>query len=175
MPGTTERALLEGYTLQPLGEGPLLAFPAGCAPKGLVWGLAALFSADGPTPPPPPQRARWHAATGHGHGLGPRGWGGRGRRVPPTLTPPSPLTLEPISFPPTFDVGCARGQAPPASPGGDCRRLRGRPQCQPAEGAGPALWARTRPSGLNEPPLAAQSTSRPNTSLQDTGQSRDDA
>ena len=39
VPGATERVLLEGYTLQPMGEGPLLAFPARWAPA-----LEALFT-----------------------------------------------------------------------------------------------------------------------------------
>ena len=45
MPGITERALLEGHTLQTLGEGPLLAFPGGRAPEGLLRALEALFLA----------------------------------------------------------------------------------------------------------------------------------
>ena len=32
----TSRAVLPGCTIQPLGEGPLLAFPAGAAPPGLL-------------------------------------------------------------------------------------------------------------------------------------------
>ena len=43
IPGATEGALLEGHTLQPMGEGPLLAFPAGRAPEGLLRALEALF------------------------------------------------------------------------------------------------------------------------------------
>ena len=40
---TTRRALFPGYTLQPLGEGPLLAFPAGAALPGLLAALRAFF------------------------------------------------------------------------------------------------------------------------------------
>ena len=46
--GTTRRTLLKGRTLQPLREGPLLAFLGGRAPEGLSQVLAALFPADGP-------------------------------------------------------------------------------------------------------------------------------
>ena len=45
--GTTECMLLEGHTLQPLGEGPLLAFLVGRSPEGLLRAVAALFPADG--------------------------------------------------------------------------------------------------------------------------------
>ena len=39
----TSRALFVGFTIQPLGDGPLLAFPAGAAPPGLLAALNALF------------------------------------------------------------------------------------------------------------------------------------
>ena len=42
-PPTTIRALFLGFTLQPLGEGPPLAFPAGAAPPGLLAALGAFF------------------------------------------------------------------------------------------------------------------------------------
>ena len=48
VPGTTERALLDGHPLQPLGESPLLAFPTGHVQEGLLWALAALFPVEGP-------------------------------------------------------------------------------------------------------------------------------
>ena len=56
--GTTERAPLEGHTLQPICEGPLLAFLAGRAPQGLLRALEALFpmgdrAADEPPPEEP--------------------------------------------------------------------------------------------------------------------------
>ena len=52
VPGTTRRVLLEGHTLQPMGEGPHLAFPEGRA-------LAALFLVDEPVvgEPPPEEPA----------------------------------------------------------------------------------------------------------------------
>ena len=42
-PPATSRALFPGFTLQPLGHGPLLAFPAGAAPPGLLAALWAFF------------------------------------------------------------------------------------------------------------------------------------
>ena len=42
-PPATGRALFPGFTLQPLGDGPLLAFPAGAAPPGLLAALRAFF------------------------------------------------------------------------------------------------------------------------------------
>ena len=40
-PPTTSRALFPGSTLQPLNDGPLLVFPAGTAPPGLLAALGA--------------------------------------------------------------------------------------------------------------------------------------
>ena len=42
-PPTTIRALFPGFTLQSLGDQPLLAFPAGAAPPGLLRAQQALF------------------------------------------------------------------------------------------------------------------------------------
>ena len=42
-PPATSRALFPGFTLRPLGDGPLLAFPAGAAPPGLLAALQAFF------------------------------------------------------------------------------------------------------------------------------------
>ena len=42
-PPATSRALLPGFTLQPLGDVPLLAFLAGAAPPGLLAALWAFF------------------------------------------------------------------------------------------------------------------------------------
>ena len=42
-PPATSWALFPGFTLQPLGDGPLLAFPAGAAPPGLLAALRAFF------------------------------------------------------------------------------------------------------------------------------------
>ena len=50
-PPATSRTLFLGYTIQPLGEGPLLAFPAGAAPPGLLAALGVFF----PVEEAPPQ------------------------------------------------------------------------------------------------------------------------
>ena len=42
-PPATSRALFPGFTLQPLGDGPPLAFVAGAAPPGLLAALQAFF------------------------------------------------------------------------------------------------------------------------------------
>ena len=42
-PLATSRALFPGFTIQPLEDGPLLAFPAGAAPPGLLAALQAFF------------------------------------------------------------------------------------------------------------------------------------
>ena len=42
-PPATSRELFPGCTHQPLGDGPLLAFPAGAAPPGLLAALGAFF------------------------------------------------------------------------------------------------------------------------------------
>ena len=42
-PPMTSRALFPGYTLQPLGEGPMLAFRAGAVSPGLLAALGAFF------------------------------------------------------------------------------------------------------------------------------------
>ena len=42
-PPATSRELFPGFTIQPLGDGALLAFPAGAAPPGLLAALKALF------------------------------------------------------------------------------------------------------------------------------------
>ena len=42
----TSRALFPGYTLQSLGDGPQLAFPAGAAPPGVLAALGAFFPVD---------------------------------------------------------------------------------------------------------------------------------
>ena len=42
-PPATSRALFPGFTLQPLGDGPQLAFAAGAAPPGLLAALRAFF------------------------------------------------------------------------------------------------------------------------------------
>ena len=42
-PPATSRALFPGFTLQPFGDGPLLALPAGAAPPGLLAALRAFF------------------------------------------------------------------------------------------------------------------------------------
>ena len=50
----TSRALFLGFTIQPLGDGPLFAFPAGAAPLGLLAALQAFFPVDAaPTGDPP--------------------------------------------------------------------------------------------------------------------------
>ena len=49
-PHATNPAQIPGYTLQPLGDGPLLAFPAGAAPPGLLAALRA-FSPMEQVPP----------------------------------------------------------------------------------------------------------------------------
>ena len=49
-PPVTSRALLPGCTLQPLGDGPLLAFLAGAAPPGLIAAVGA-FSPVEEAPP----------------------------------------------------------------------------------------------------------------------------
>ena len=43
MPVATDRALLKDNTLQPMVNSPLLAFPEGRAPEGLLWALEAPF------------------------------------------------------------------------------------------------------------------------------------
>ena len=52
-PPATSRALFPGFTLPPLGDGPLLAFPAGAAPPGLLAGGEPVCSARGRAPLPP--------------------------------------------------------------------------------------------------------------------------
>ena len=42
-PPATSQALFPGFTIQPLGDGPLLTFPAGAAPPGLLAALNAFF------------------------------------------------------------------------------------------------------------------------------------
>ena len=42
-PPATSRSLFPGFTIQPLGDGPLLAFPAGAALPGLLAALSAFF------------------------------------------------------------------------------------------------------------------------------------
>ena len=49
-PPATSRALLPGCTLQPLGDGPLPAFPAGAAPPGLLAALGAFFPVEDAPP-----------------------------------------------------------------------------------------------------------------------------
>ena len=50
-PPPTGRALFPGCTIKPLAEGPLLAFPASAAPRGLLAALCAFF----PVEEAPPQ------------------------------------------------------------------------------------------------------------------------
>ena len=58
-PPTTSRGLFPGFTIQPLGDGPLLAFPAGAAPPQLPLipprhqGGGGVGSARSRIPPPP--------------------------------------------------------------------------------------------------------------------------
>ena len=49
-PPATSRALFPGFTLQPLGDGPLLAFTAGAAPPGLLEALQAFFPVEAAPP-----------------------------------------------------------------------------------------------------------------------------
>ena len=46
----TSRALFPGFTLQPVGDGPLLAFPAGAAPAALLAALRAFFPVEAAPP-----------------------------------------------------------------------------------------------------------------------------
>ena len=54
-PPATSRALFPGCTIQPLGEGPLLAFPAGAAPPGLLEALGAFFPVEDAPPQDQPE------------------------------------------------------------------------------------------------------------------------
>ena len=54
-PPTSSRALFPGSTIQPLGEGPLLAFPAGAAPPGLLEALGAFFPVEDAPPHDQPE------------------------------------------------------------------------------------------------------------------------
>ena len=49
-PPATSRALFPGFTLQPLGDGPLLAMSAGAAPPGLLVALRAFFPVEDAPP-----------------------------------------------------------------------------------------------------------------------------
>ena len=49
-PPATCRALFPGFTIQPLGDGPLLAFLAGAAPPGLLAALQAFFPVEAAPP-----------------------------------------------------------------------------------------------------------------------------
>ena len=54
-PLATTRALFPGCTIHPLGEGPLLAFPAGAAPPGLLTSLGGFFPVEEAPPPDKPE------------------------------------------------------------------------------------------------------------------------
>ena len=54
-PPATSRALFPGSTIQPLGEGPLLAFPAVAAPPGLLEALGAFFPVEDAPPQDQPE------------------------------------------------------------------------------------------------------------------------
>ena len=129
-PPATSRALFPGFTLQPLGDGPLLAFPAGAAPPGLLAALQAFFPMEAVAPGGP-------AGGGQGsRGLGWRSRPGlgarrrRGRRVPPQLvaTPPPP----------------PRPPRPRPGAGGGARRLSPRRSTPPAHGWDPRCNAQPR-------------------------------
>ena len=54
-PPATSRALFPGFTIRPLGDGPLLAFPVGAAPPGLLAALQAFFPVEAAPPGDPPE------------------------------------------------------------------------------------------------------------------------
>ena len=101
-PPATSRALFPGCTIQPLGEGALLAFPAGAAPPGLLTALGAFFPMEIPPRAGLAGGARQSRAMGGRARPGPRTRCGQGRRVPPQL----------IAAPPPLPPSCPSPPAP---------------------------------------------------------------
>ena len=140
-PPTTSRALFPGFTLEPLGDSPLLAFPAGAAPPGLL--AAGLLPRGGGAPEGGPPLGARSGPLGGGEGAG-----GRGRRRGGGLAEKVLVVLLGVELRAQIEVTCP-GLGTVALPRlvvGSARRRAPLPPWARISGAGHSPGA-TRPPG----------------------------